>query len=165
MSRPTFALFGRSLESLEGAVNLTGVDVVAPERPLDRDTTVRFDPERGAFLAQESKAGLESLADVGERIASHREALVYVDALASQHLAMDGLRLRLHERALGFVPSFQYQVESFYQQLRAPARRTLESEPAFENTPSRRKAIESIGRVLGVPGLKPFGCERRSRRS
>ncbi|MEO0814802.1 MAG: hypothetical protein AAFY60_18205, partial [Myxococcota bacterium] len=161
MSRPTFALFGRSLESFEGAVGLSNVDVVAPERPLDRDTTVRFDPDRGVFLAQESKAAPESFADTGERVATHREALVYVDALASQHLSMEGLRLRVHERALGFVPSFQYQVESFYLQVRAPARQILESEPAFKDTQSRKKAVESVVREQVVPGLKPLGFERR----
>lgn len=121
-----------------------------------KETIIYFDDKNHQFKVKQE--GIE-------RTATHTESLFYVDLVASEGMQLEALKLRLLELSLGFVPSFQYQIEYRYESFYHAFIHSIDNLDESFKTKERKKAFQQLFKKEMLPFVEKYGFQRHTKTS
>ncbi|WP_162455776.1 hypothetical protein [Pseudoxanthomonas kalamensis] len=154
---PLFAIPGRGLDSLDGAVQLDGRRFAGLHCDVP---AVYFDPGDGRFKVRSPQDGTAV-----DRMATHREGLTCMDAHVCMGMSLEQLKLRLLDMSFGVIPGFQHRIEATYRSLFDARRNAIKGKDADFTAKVRGKAFDRIFADKILPFLQPHGFERHTKTS
>ena len=157
-AKPLFLIYHKNLDILKDAVSIENNLFSNLPKRNEEQIQLYFDPEDNEFKAETIEEGKTKI-----RLATNQESVIYCDIIASQNTSLEDLKERLFETYLGFIPSFQYKIETVYQSFFKPYKDTIDVKEQAFTSKVRNKEFERIFTTIILPFAKEFGFERRTK--